>query len=76
MTDKRLLIHAVFLMLAPFIAAWFGLSSRQACWRWLVVLSGFSIPEKSPVLVLGTISISHFVEKVRWSMDRHGVYYG
>jgi len=83
MTDKRLRIHAVFLMIAPIIVAWFGMSVFTASllallllvWRWLIVLSGFSIPEKSPVLVLETISISHFVEKVRWSMDRLGVPY-
>jgi glutathione S-transferase len=83
MTDKRLLIHFVFLTIAPLIVAWLGLSVFTASlfvllllvWRWLIVLSGFSIPEKSPQLLLETISISHFVEKVRWSMDRLGVPY-
>ena len=35
----------------------------------------FAIPEKTPQLVLATISASHFVEKVRWCMDRLGVDY-
>jgi glutathione S-transferase len=83
MTENRLLIHAVFLVLAPIAVAWFGLSVPAAIalvlllllWRWAVVLSGFAMPEKTPDLVLATISASHFVEKVRWSMDRLGVDY-
>ena len=83
MTDKRLLIHAVFLFLAPIVTAWMGLSIVGALllvlllllWRWLIVMSGFAAPEKTPQLVLETISVSHFVEKVRWSMDRLGLEY-
>ena len=83
MIERRLLIHGVFLTLAPIIVAWFGLSVPAAIllvlllllWRWMVVLSGFAIPEKTPELVLATISASHFVEKVRWCMDRLGVDY-
>ena len=44
-------------------------------WRWLVVLSGWVSPPKTPELVLATISASHFVEKVRWCMDRLGLEY-
>jgi len=76
-------VHAVFLTIAPIIVAWFGWSVPAAIllvlilmlWRWIVVLSGFAIPAKTPELVLATISASHFVEKVRWSMDRLGVEY-
>ncbi|MCZ6774298.1 MAG: glutathione S-transferase domain-containing protein [Proteobacteria bacterium] len=83
MTDKRILIHLIFLTIAPIVVAWFGMSVFTASllvvlllgWRWLIVLSGFSVPEKSPELVLETISASHFVEKVRWSMDRLGISY-
>ncbi|MGI9248137.1 MAG: hypothetical protein ACR2QI_03940, partial [Woeseiaceae bacterium] len=83
MNERRLFVHAVFLALAPIIVAWFGLSVPAAIflvlvlllWRWIVVLSGFVVPEKTPDLVLATISASHFVEKVRWSMDRLGVEY-
>ena len=39
-------------------------------WRWLIVLSGITAPEEAPDLVLETISASHYVEKVRWCMDR------
>ncbi|MBT8109787.1 MAG: glutathione S-transferase domain-containing protein [Gammaproteobacteria bacterium] len=83
MIGRRLFVHAVFLALAPIIVAWFGMSVPAAIlvvlllllWRWVVVLSGFVVPEKTPDLVLATISASHFVEKVRWSMDRLGLDY-
>jgi len=83
MIERRLFVHAVFLTLAPIVVAWFGLSVAGALflvlllllWRWIIVLSGFAIPEKTPELVLAAISASHFVEKVRWCMDRLGVDY-
>ncbi|MBU2676484.1 MAG: glutathione S-transferase domain-containing protein [Gammaproteobacteria bacterium] len=83
MIERRLFVHAVFVTLAPIIVAWFGLSVGAAVlltlllllWRWVVVISGFVVPEKTPDLVLAAISASHFVEKVRWSMDRLGVDY-
>ena len=83
MTGKRLLVHGVFLTLAPIIVAWFELSIATSVllvllllmWRWAVVLSGFAAPAKTPELVLSVISISHFVEKVRWCMDRLGLDY-
>jgi glutathione S-transferase len=83
MIGNRLLLHGVFLFLAPVIVAWFGLSVPAAIllvlllllWRWLVVLSGYVIPARTPPVILSTIAISHFSEKVRWSMDRLGVDY-
>lgn len=83
MIGRRLFVHAIFLTIAPIIVAWFGLSVAAATllvlllllWRWLVVLSGWIVPAKTPELVLATISASHFVEKVRWSMDRLGLDY-
>ncbi len=83
MINRRLLVHTAFLTLAPIIVAWFGLSTPAAIllvlllllWRWVVVLSGWVLPPKTPDLVLSTIAISHFVEKVRWSMDRLGLDY-
>ncbi len=83
MIGNRLLLHAVFLTIAPIIVAWFGLSVPAALllvlllllWRWLAVLSGFVAPANTPPLILSTISVSHFVEKVRWCMDRLGVDY-
>jgi len=83
MIERRLFVHAIALTIAPLIVAWFGLSVPAAImlvlllllWRWLVVLSGWVLPAKTPELVLATISVSHFVEKVRWSMDRLGLDY-
>lgn len=83
MIERRLFVHAVFLTLAPVVVAWFGLSVPGALllvlllllWRWMIVLSGFALPEKTPELVLAAISASHFVEKVRWCMDRLGLDY-
>jgi len=83
MTDRRRLLHAIFLSIAPLLVAWFGLSVSAALalvlllllWRWLVVMSGFAAPEKVPELELETIPVSHFVEKVRWCMDRLGLDY-
>ena len=83
MIGNRLLLHAAFLAAAPIIVAWFGLSVPAAVllvlllllWRWLAVLSGFVVPANTPPLILSTIATSHFVEKVRWCMDRLGVEY-
>lgn len=83
MTERRQFIHATALVLAPVIVAWFGLSVVSATllvillllWRWAVSISGLVMPESGPELVLETISASHFVEKVRWCMDRLGIEY-
>ncbi len=83
MTGRRLLIHAFFLFLLPVVVAWFGISTAGAValvtvalvWRWAITLSGILAPAKVPDLELETITASHFVEKVRWCMDRLGVAY-
>jgi hypothetical protein len=83
MTGKRLLIHSIFLFLLPLIVAWFGVSVVGAlvlvivalAWRWVITLSGLLAPEKTPEIELETIAASHFVEKVRWCMDRLGIEY-
>jgi len=83
MTRKRLLIHSVFLALLPIFVAWLGLGLPATIvlvlllllWRWLIVLSGVVAPEKTPTLELETTPASHYVEKVRWCMDRLGVEY-
>ena len=83
MARTRLLIHSVFLFLLPLLVAWLGLGLFSTAllvllmllWRWLVVLSGLVAPDKTPTVVLETIAISHFVEKVRWCMDRLGIDY-
>ena len=83
MTDNRNIVFAVVLFLAPVVVAWYGLSVAAAAGvvvllllcRWLITLSGILAPERTPDLVLATISASHFVEKVRWSLDRLGIEY-
>jgi glutathione S-transferase len=80
---KRRLVHTTFLFLLPLIVAAFGISLAGAValvllallWRWLISLSAWVAPAKLPELELETISASHFVEKVRWCMDRLGVEY-
>lgn len=83
MTGKRILVHTLFLLALPIVVAWFGLSVWSAialvllmlAWRWMITLSGILAPAKVPDLELETIAASHFVEKVRWCMDRLGVAY-
>lgn len=83
MTTKRRFVHTVFLLLLPIIVAWFGLSLLSAVllvlfallWRWLITVSGIIAAEQQAALVLETISASHFVEKVRWCLDRLGIDY-
>ncbi len=83
MTDRRRLVHTVFLFLLPVIVAAWDWSVWTAvlvvllmlAWRWLIVLSGYVRPEKQPNLVLESTAVSHFVEKVRWNMDRAGIEY-
>jgi glutathione S-transferase len=80
---RRLLLHTGFLLLLPLIVAGFGISLAGAIalvlaallWRWAISLSVIAAPAKTPELVLETISASHFVEKVRWCMDRLGLDY-
>lgn len=83
MTEKRSLVHTTFLFLLPVLVAWFGWSVLTAVgvvllmlvWRWMIALSTFVVPEKVPDLVLESISASHFVEKVRWSLDAADIDY-
>lgn len=83
MTGKRLLIHTLFLLLLPIAVAWLGVSVAGAValvllallWRWAISMSVWVAPAKVPELELETISASHFVEKVRWCMDRLGIEY-
>lgn len=77
------LVHFLFLLALPIIVAAFGLSVLTAVllvlatllWRLAITAIGLLAPPKGPELVLETISASHFVEKVRWCMDRLGVEY-
>lgn len=83
MIGNRLLIHTIFLFILPILVAVLGMSTAGALalvvfallWRWAISLSAIAAPARTPELELETISASHFVEKVRWSMDRLGVEY-
>jgi glutathione S-transferase len=83
MAGNRLLIHTLFVFSLPVVVAGFGLSVAGAlalvllalAWRWAISLSMLLAPVKSPEIELETISASHFVEKVRWCMDRLGIDY-
>ncbi|MGI9224942.1 MAG: hypothetical protein ACR2QX_10725, partial [Woeseiaceae bacterium] len=83
MPDRQIVIHTAFLLLLPLIVAAFGMSLSTAlllvivalAWRWAIVLLGLTRPPRGPELVLESISASHYVEKVRWCMDRLGLEY-
>jgi len=83
MTGRRLLLHSFFLFLLPIVVAWWGISVAGSIglvllallWRWLISLSAIAAPARVPDLELESISASHFVEKVRWCMDRLGLDY-
>ena len=83
MLDKRIMIHAAFVLLLPLIVAAFGLSFLTTLllvilgllWRWAIVWLQMFGAGNGPRLVLETISVSHFAEKVRWCLDRLGVDY-
>jgi glutathione S-transferase len=80
---RRRLIHATFLTVLPLLVAVSGLDvltttllvAGTLLWRWLIVLSSLSRASNAPPMVLETMAASHFVEKVRWCMDRLGVDY-
>ena len=83
MSGKRNAVFVVALFIAPLVVAWYDLSVAAAAgvvlllllFRWLITLSSIVAPARTPELVLASISASHFVEKVRWSMDRLGIEY-
>ena len=83
MNERRLLVHALALIAAPLVVAVFGWSSFTALllvivlllWRWAISMSALICPEKVPAVELETIAASHFVEKVRWCLDRLGIDY-
>lgn len=83
MRSTHRLIHALFVLALPIIVAAWGWSVTTAClavllgllWRQFITLASLLKPAKAPELELDTILPSHFVEKVRWCMDRLGVPY-
>lgn len=83
MSETRYVIHAVFLLGLPIVVAAFGLSPVAAAglvlvalaWRWALALGDVMLHRQGPDLVLDTISMSHFAEKARWTLDRLGIGY-
>ncbi len=76
-------LNTVFLLAAPLLVAAADLSLIAAIslvgvlllWRWLLVLASMIRPPRGPELILDSISASHYVEKVRWCLDRLGLDY-
>jgi glutathione S-transferase len=83
MRIRKRAVHGAFILLLPIIVATFGIGFWVALllvllgllWRWALTLAELLAPSSEPVLRLETIAASHFVEKVRWSLDRLGVAY-
>ena len=79
---KNATIHALFVLALPLIVAAVGLSVWTALllvivalvWRWLLAFQKLRLTG-GPDMVLEGIGISHYVEKVRWCLDRLGVDY-
>jgi hypothetical protein len=81
-TSRR--VYPVFALLAaPTVVALFGPNVPVAVavtvallvWWWGVALSNVMAVPSGPELRLETIAASHFVENVRWCLDRLGVDY-
>ncbi|MBQ48280.1 MAG: hypothetical protein CMP10_12705 [Zetaproteobacteria bacterium] len=83
MTGKRLLIPSLCILLLPIMVSLLEISSGYSALlvvlvlllTWFVILSGLVKPASLPELELCTFPGSHFVEKVRWSMDLLGLEY-
>ena len=82
MFSSKLLTAAAFVLL-PLVVAFFGLSVPSALLlvvvllfvRWLGIMAALSGKSKAPEITLTSIGVSHFVEKVRWCLDRLGLDY-
>ncbi|MEL7538597.1 MAG: glutathione S-transferase N-terminal domain-containing protein [Pseudomonadota bacterium] len=83
MTGNRLIWHTFFLYSLPFLLLWLdgGLGLALVLVlvallaRWAIGLSVWVAPAKVPAVQLDSIAVSHFVEKVRWCLDRLGIDY-
>lgn len=83
MRFTRASIHTIALVLLPLLVAYLGLSIAGALaavlllllWRWAISLLAVTAKPSGPALRLETIGASHYVEKVRWCLDRLGVEY-
>ncbi|MGD8905958.1 MAG: hypothetical protein PVG58_03605 [Gammaproteobacteria bacterium] len=80
---SRRALPALALIVSPLLVAVAGMGPAGAIglvaavllWRWAVVVLALFNSPTGPELRLETIPASHFVEKVRWCLDRLGVSY-
>ena len=70
-----LLLPAAVAYLSIGVAGALALTLASALFLWVANATGARHSSAGPDLVLESILISHFVEKVRWSLDRLGVAY-
>ena len=83
MPDLRLLTNSIYFLLLPILVVVLGWPIWAAVllvvvgllWRWAAVIAGLLNVGRTPALVLESIPVSHFVEKVRWCLDRAGIEY-
>ncbi len=83
MRFNRSTIHALFVIALPLVVAIFGLSVWSALglvllgllWRWALAMAAMFAPPPDVPVVLETVAISHYVDKVRWCLDRLGLPY-
>jgi glutathione S-transferase len=83
MRFNRIAINALFFIALPLVVAIFGLNLWSALglvllgllWRWALAMVAMFAPPPSVPVVLETVAISHYVDKVRWCLDRLGVPY-
>jgi hypothetical protein len=81
--NRAQLVFGFLVLCLPIIVAGADLSVAAAIalvvlallLRWFITLNTIMAPAKGPELELSSISASHFVEKVRWCLDRLGVNY-
>ncbi len=83
MRFNRSTINTLFLIALPLVVAIFGLSVWSALglvllgllWRWALAMAAMFAPPPDVPVVLETVAISHYVDKVRWCLDRLGLPY-
>ncbi len=76
-------LNTAYLLLLPLaVAGWnlglpaaAGLLLLGLAWRWAVTAAGLGRKSRGAEICLEAISASHFVEKVRWCLDRLGLDY-
>jgi glutathione S-transferase len=76
-------LPVLFFLALPFVVALFdinvwgalGLALLGLFWLWVLTVSPLFAPPRKDPMTLETVSISHYVDKIRWCLDRLGVPY-